>query len=141
VDELLERDACMVYAAAACGDSALVKIDAGLMLQSPFISVRNEDVARREMETNCCGTLEVTRRLAPVLVANSAGAPVNMLSIVGFYARTSSASYCGSKAAQWALANALRIELNGPDGRPPPQPRRSPQSGPEHRRRTGTRPG
>ena len=33
-------------AAAACGDSALVINNAGLMLQSPFISVRNEDAAR-----------------------------------------------------------------------------------------------
>jgi len=109
VDELLERDACVVYAAArnadsvavdddrivpvtldvtnaadveaaaaACGDSALVINNAGLMLQSPFISVRNEDAARREMETNYFGTLEVARRFAPVLAANGGGALVNM---------------------------------------------------------------
>jgi NAD(P)-dependent dehydrogenase (short-subunit alcohol dehydrogenase family) len=144
VDELLERDACVVYAAArnadsvavdddrivpvtldvtnaadveaaaaACGDSALVINNAGLMLQSPFISVRNEDAARREMETNYFGTLEVARRFAPVLAANGGGALVNMLSIVSFYAVPFNASYCASKAAQWALTNALRIELNG----------------------------
>jgi NAD(P)-dependent dehydrogenase (short-subunit alcohol dehydrogenase family) len=38
---------------------------------------------------------------------------VNMLSIVSFYAVPFNASYCASKAAQWALTNALRIELNG----------------------------
>ena len=47
-------------------------------MQAPFISVRNEDAARGEMETNYFGTLEVARRFAPVLAANGGGALVNM---------------------------------------------------------------
>lgn len=141
VDELLARGARKVYAAArnpksivihddriapikvditdevdvaaagaACHDTALVINNAGVSLRSRFISA-DPRAARTEMETNYFGTLSVSRQFAPILAANGGGALVNMLSVVSFFANPSSASYCASKAAQWSLTNALRIEL------------------------------
>jgi NAD(P)-dependent dehydrogenase (short-subunit alcohol dehydrogenase family) len=69
--------------------------------------------ARAEMETNYFGTLSMARAFAPVLAAAGGGALVNVLSVVSWYAPPFNASYCASKSAEWALTNALRVELHG----------------------------
>lgn len=50
---------------------------------------------RREMETNYFGTLSMARAFAPVLAANGGGS-----------------GYGTSKAAVWAMTNALRVEFS-----------------------------
>jgi NAD(P)-dependent dehydrogenase (short-subunit alcohol dehydrogenase family) len=69
--------------------------------------------ARTEMETNYFGTLAMSRAFAPVLAAAGGGALVNVLSVASWYAPPFNASYCASKSAEWALTNALRVELHG----------------------------
>jgi NAD(P)-dependent dehydrogenase (short-subunit alcohol dehydrogenase family) len=100
-------------AAHDCTDASLVINNAGAMLQTPFLSAPDMSAARTEMETNYFGTLAMTRAFAPVLAAAGGGALVNVLSVVSWYAPPFNASYCASKSAEWALTNALRVELRG----------------------------
>ena len=100
-------------AASDCTDVSLLINNAGAMLQTPFLSAPDMSAARTEMETNYFGTLAMARAFAPVLAAAGGGAMVNMLSVVSFYASPFNASYCASKSAEWALTNALRVELRG----------------------------
>ena len=101
-------------AAQACSDVSVLINNAGAMLQSPFLTAEDPDAARIEMETNYFGTLAMARAFAPVLAAQPGGsALVNMLSVVSFFVSPFNASYGASKAAEWALTNALRIELHG----------------------------
>ena len=100
-------------AARGCTDVSLVINNAGAMLQTPFLSAPDMSAARTEMETNYFGTLAMARAFAPVLAAAGGGALVNILSVVSWYAPPFNASYCASKSAEWALTNALRVELRG----------------------------
>jgi NAD(P)-dependent dehydrogenase (short-subunit alcohol dehydrogenase family) len=100
-------------AAHYCADVSLVINNAGVMLQAPFLSAPDLSSARAEMETNYFGTLAMARAFAPVLAAAGGGALVNVLSVVSWYAPPFNASYCASKSAEWALTNALRVELRG----------------------------
>lgn len=99
-------------AAAHCGDVVVLINNAGAMLESPFLTPRSADAARTEMETNYFGTLAMARAFAPILAANGGGALVNILSVASFYSLPFNASYCASKAAEWSLTNALRLELH-----------------------------
>jgi NAD(P)-dependent dehydrogenase (short-subunit alcohol dehydrogenase family) len=94
-------------------DVSLAINNAGAMLQTPFLSAPDMSAARTEMETNYFGTLAMARAFAPVLAAAGGGALVNILSVVSWYAPPFNASYCASKSAEWALTNALRVELRG----------------------------
>jgi len=93
-----------------CTDVSLLVNNAGAMLLGPFLSAPDMSAARTEMETNYFGTLAMARAFAPVLGAGG-GALVNVLSVVSWYASPFNASYCASKSAEWALTNALRVEL------------------------------
>jgi len=97
-------------AARDCTDVSLLINNAGAMLLRPFLSAPDMSAARTEMETNYFGTLAMARAFAPVLGAGG-GALVNVLSVVSWYASPFNASYCASKSAEWALTNALRVEL------------------------------
>ena len=97
-------------AARDCTDVSLLVNNAGAMLLGPFLSAPDMSAARTEMETNYFGTLAMARAFAPVLGAGG-GALVNVLSVVSWYASPFNASYCASKSAEWALTNALRVEL------------------------------
>jgi NAD(P)-dependent dehydrogenase (short-subunit alcohol dehydrogenase family) len=99
-------------AARDCSDVSLLVNNAGAMLVRPFLSAPDMSAARTEMETNYFGTLAMARAFAPVLEAAGGGSLVNMLSVVSWYAPPFNASYCASKSAQWALTNALRVELH-----------------------------
>jgi short-subunit dehydrogenase len=47
-----------------------------------------------------------------ILATNGGGALVNILSVVSWFAMPLNSSYGASKSAEWALTNAVRIELN-----------------------------
>src|ERR1700752_5328918 len=93
-------------------DVSLVINNAGAMLQTPFLSAPNVSAARTEMETNYFGTLAIGRAFAPLLAAAGGGALVNILSVASWLASPFNGSYCASKSAEWALTNALRVELH-----------------------------
>ena len=99
-------------AARDCADVSLVINNAGAMLQEPLLSAPDMSAARTEMETNYFGTLAMARAFAPVLAAAGGGALVNILSVASWLASPFNGSYCASKSAEWALTNAIRVELH-----------------------------
>src|SRR5579859_233293 len=97
-------------AAASCGDVNLLINNAGIMLDGLPTATTLEQ-ARAQLEVNYLGTLAMSQAFAPVLAANGGGAVVNMLSVLSLVAMPQSASYAASKAAEWSITNALRVEL------------------------------
>jgi len=70
------------------------------------------DLIRAEMETNFYGTLLPIRAFVPVIEANGGGAILNVLSVLSWFHRAGFGAYNASKAAGWALSNAVRDELD-----------------------------
>lgn len=66
---------------------------------------------RAEMDVNFWGTLSVIRAFAPVLAANGGGRIVTMASALSWFAAPGAGAYAVSKAANWNMSNALRLEL------------------------------
>ncbi len=98
-------------AAARCADVTIVINNAGAMLRTPLLAAPDLSAARSEMETNYFGTLAMCRAFAPVLAHNDGGAIVNVLSVASWLASPFNGSYGSSKSAEWALTNAIRVEL------------------------------
>lgn len=98
-------------AAAAADDVTLLVNNAGV---SNFTDLVTSDLAavRAEMETNFWGTLAVVRAFAPVLAAGGGGAMLNVLSAQSWHAYPGTNGYHAAKAAQWALTNGVRTELD-----------------------------
>lgn len=105
-------DAGAVTAAAErCGAVDLLVNNAGVLRHAALIGAPSLDDARYEMEVHYFGTLAMCRAFAPVLARNGGGAIVNVHSVVSWFSPPDSGSYAASKAAQWALTNAIRTEL------------------------------
>ena len=98
-------------AVSRCADVAVVINNAGAMLRTPLLAAPDLTAARSEMETNYFGTLQMCRAFAPLVAHNGGGALVNVLSVVSWLASPFNGSYGASKAAEWALTNAIRTEL------------------------------
>ncbi|RLV49785.1 SDR family NAD(P)-dependent oxidoreductase [Nocardioides mangrovicus] len=67
--------------------------------------------ARREMDVNFWGTLGVTRAFADGLGRHGGGAVLNVLSALSWFSYNGATAYAASKAAEWSLTNATRVEL------------------------------
>ncbi len=95
-------------------DLSLVVNNAGVFEPGPVLAPNALDALLRQIETNAIGPLRVAQAFAPVLAANGGGAVVNMLSVLSWLTLANvSGTYSASKAAAWALSNALRQELKG----------------------------
>ncbi len=93
-------------------DVTLLINNAGIAEFGSVLSPNATDALRRQFETNAVGPLRLTQALAPVLAANGGGAVVNVLSVLSWLTLGGqSGAYSASKAAAWALGNALRQEL------------------------------
>ncbi|MDX3452083.1 SDR family oxidoreductase [Streptomyces sp. ME02-8801-2C] len=97
-------------AARVASDATVLINNAGISLGIPLIA---GDLAavRAEMGTNFHGPLAVTREFAPVIEANGGGAVLNILSVISWWHPAQAGSYAASKAAAWAMSNAVREEL------------------------------
>ncbi|MGC0364364.1 NAD(P)-dependent dehydrogenase (short-subunit alcohol dehydrogenase family) [Rhodococcus sp. 27YEA15] len=69
------------------------------------------DAIRLEMETHYFGTLAMTRAFAPVIVGHGGGAILNVLSVLSWFTAPGVEAYSAGKSAEWALTNAVRLEL------------------------------
>jgi NAD(P)-dependent dehydrogenase (short-subunit alcohol dehydrogenase family) len=98
-------------AASRCADVSVLINNAGAMLRTPLLAAPDLSAARSEMETNYFGTLAMCRAFAPVLAQNGGGALVNVLSVASWLASPFNGSYGASKSAEWALTNAIRVEM------------------------------
>jgi NADP-dependent 3-hydroxy acid dehydrogenase YdfG len=68
---------------------------------------------RAMYEINVVGTVRVTRALLPLLEASGAGTIVMLGSTAGFVSYEGGGGYTAAKHAQTAVAETLRLELNG----------------------------
>jgi NAD(P)-dependent dehydrogenase (short-subunit alcohol dehydrogenase family) len=97
-------------AAATVPDVTLLINNAGSATGADLLT-GDLDKIRLEMDTHYYGTLAVTRGLAPVIEANGGGTVLNILSVLSWVSFPSVGAYCTAKTAQWALTNALRLQL------------------------------
>jgi NAD(P)-dependent dehydrogenase (short-subunit alcohol dehydrogenase family) len=93
-------------------DVTLLINNAGIGEFGPLLAPGAIEALQRQIETNAIGPLRLVQVFAPVLAKNGGGAVVNMLSVLAWLTLPGrSGSYSASKAAAWALSNALRQEL------------------------------
>jgi NAD(P)-dependent dehydrogenase (short-subunit alcohol dehydrogenase family) len=93
-------------------DVTLLVNNAGIGEFGPLLAPGAIDSLRRQLETNAVGPLRLVQAFAPVLAKNGGGGVVNVLSVLSWLTLSGrSGGYSGSKAAGWALSNALRQEL------------------------------
>lgn len=98
-------------AAEAAADVELVFNNAGLALPGGIADPAVLDRARREMEVNYFGPLQLLQRLAPTLARNGGGAVVIIGSTAGLTSLPIIPTYSASKAALHSLTQAARILL------------------------------
>src|SRR5512143_406436 len=92
-------------------DVTILVNNAGIAEFGPLIAPGAIEALHRQFETNAVGPLRLVQAFAPVLAANGGGAVVNVLSVLSWLTLPGSGGYSASKAAGWALSNALRQEL------------------------------
>lgn len=98
-------------AAARAADVTLLVNNAGFFANTRLIDNDDPGPARREMEVNYFGVLDMTRTFAPVLGANGGGAILNVLSSAGAFPMAFMGGYSPSKAAALFLSSIARAEL------------------------------
>ena len=97
--------------AEAASDVELLFNNAGVVLATGIADSTVLDQARREMEVNYFGPLQLLHRLAPTLARNGGGAVVNIGSAAGLSNLPFVPTYSASKAALHSLTQAARILL------------------------------
>jgi NAD(P)-dependent dehydrogenase (short-subunit alcohol dehydrogenase family) len=95
----------------AVSDVELVFNNAGVLLGSGLAESAVVEQARREMDVNYFGPLQLLHRLAPTLARNGGGAVVNIGSAAGLTNVPFFPTYSASKAALHSLTQAARIVL------------------------------
>jgi len=98
-------------AAEAASDVELVFNNAGVSLGRGIADATILDQARREMEVNYFGPLQLLHHLAPTLARNGGGAIVNIGSAAGLTNVPMFPTYSASKAALHSLTQAARFLL------------------------------
>jgi len=105
-------DADQIRAAGeAASDVELVFNNAGVAIAGGIADSTVLDQARREMEVNYFGPLQLLQRMAPSLARNGGGAVVNIGSAAGLTNIPFLPTYSASKAALHSLTQAARILL------------------------------
>ncbi|HEY0682738.1 MAG TPA: SDR family oxidoreductase [Steroidobacter sp.] len=93
-------------------DVTLLVNNAGISEIGPVLATSAIDSLRRQFDTNTIGPLRLAQAFAPVLAGNGGGAVVSVLSALSWLTLPGrTGAYSASKAAGWALSNALRHEL------------------------------
>jgi NAD(P)-dependent dehydrogenase (short-subunit alcohol dehydrogenase family) len=105
-------DANQIRAAGeGASDVELVFSNAGVALARGIADATTLDQARREMEVNYFGPLQLLQQLAPTLARNGGGAVVSIGSIAGLTNSPFIPTYSASKAALHSLTQAARFLL------------------------------
>ncbi len=100
----------------AVAAAADVARDVDLLVNNAGISTGAQllgdlDGVRAEMDVNFWGALSMVRAFAPVLASNGGGKIVNVASALSWFSAPGAGAYAVSKAANWNMSNALRLEL------------------------------
>lgn len=95
----------------AASDVELVFNNAGVVIGKGIADAALMEDARREMEVNYFGPLQLLRRLAPTLARNGGGAVINIGSLAGLTSLPIVPTYSASKAALHSLTQTARLLL------------------------------
>ena len=98
-------------AARECRDVTLLINNAGVAETGGFLQEGALASARRQLDVNFFGMLQMAQAFAPVLAAHGGGALLNVLSIARWINRPLLGTYGATKSAAWAPTNGLRHEL------------------------------
>jgi len=93
------------------GDSQILINNSGFSGYSGVCFNYSEETARREIEVNYFGQINLIRAFYKTLIKNQNGAIVNVVSIGGLSAFPLCATYSASKAAAHSLTQSVRAEL------------------------------
>jgi NADP-dependent 3-hydroxy acid dehydrogenase YdfG len=99
--------------AAAVPELTVLVNNAGMALGMEPVAEADPDDWRHMYEVNVIGALRVTQALLPALVASGRGHVVLMGSTAGRIVYEGGGGYTAAKHAEAALAETLRLELNG----------------------------
>jgi NAD(P)-dependent dehydrogenase (short-subunit alcohol dehydrogenase family) len=97
-------------AAEVAGDVTLLINNAGVSTGASLINGRLEDI-HIEFDTHFFGTLSMIRAFAPKIASNGGGTILNILSAMSWFSSANIGAYSAAKSAEWALTNAIRLEL------------------------------
>lgn len=92
-------------------DVTLLVNNAGIAEYGSLLDPTAIDALHRQFETNAVGPLRLVQSFAPILAGNGGGAVINVWSVLSWVTMPGTGGYSASKAAGWALGNALRQEL------------------------------
>jgi NAD(P)-dependent dehydrogenase (short-subunit alcohol dehydrogenase family) len=98
-------------AKAAGADLDILVNNAGVTAIAGLLDADTTEGARREIEVNYLGTLEVIRAFAPSMKTRGQGVIVNVLTVLAHVNLPSMGSYCASKAAALSMTQGVRAEL------------------------------
>ena len=98
-------------AVSSAGDTQILINNAGVAGNSGIIFNHDPDSARREMDTNYFGPLNVSRAFAQAIIRNGNGAVATVISIGGLSNFPPAATYSASKAAAHSMTQTMRAEL------------------------------
>ena len=104
-------EANVAAVAAQCSDVNVVVNNAGLHARDRLVEADDLGAARREMEVNYFGPLNMIRAFYPVLEANGGGSIVNVLSVAAIAPTAFMGGYSPAKAAAHYLGGIARAEL------------------------------
>ena len=99
-----------VARAEALGPIDVLINNAGIEVRGP-IEECDDDIVRRQFDTNVHGTLRVLRAVVPALRGRGRGTVVNVSSVAGIVARPFGGLYSASKHALEAISEALYYEV------------------------------
>lgn len=97
-------------AAEVAGDVTLLINNAGASTGASLINGSLEDI-HTEFDTHFFGTLSMVRAFAPKIASNGGGTILNILSALSWFSSANEGAYSAAKSAEWALTNAIRLEL------------------------------
>ncbi|SCF19719.1 SDR family oxidoreductase [Micromonospora chokoriensis] len=102
--------ASVAAAAERAGDVNLLINNAGIDTRTDLLD-GDLDLIRLELETHYLGTLSTVRAFAPAIAGNGGGTILNVLSVLSWVNFPMHAAYGAAKSAEWAMTNALRLQL------------------------------
>ena len=101
-----------IYAAAQTAtDVDIVINNAGVLTEGSILADTALENLDYEHTVNVLGLIHVAKAFAPVLKANGGGAFVQLNSVASYKTFGAFATYCASKAAAYAVTQALREDL------------------------------
>ena len=98
-------------AAAQAQDVQILVNNAGVAGYSGVIYNHDPEGARREMDTNYFGPMNLSQAFAPAIIRNGNGAVAVVVSVGGLSCFPMAATYSASKAAAHSLCQGMRGEL------------------------------